>query len=148
MRILIDADGCPVVAETVKIAKQNNIEVVIFCDTSHEIVYDGVETITVSKGADSVDFALVNKARKNDIVVTQDYGLSAMVLSRGGVPITQNGLIITDSNITMLLTSRYENKKVRMSGGHTKGPKKRTEADNKAFIIALKTLIEKLKMQS
>ncbi len=142
MRILIDADGCPVVAETVKIAKQNNIEVVIFCDTSHEIVYDGVETVTVSKGADSVDFALVNKVRKNDIVVTQDYGLSAMVLSRGGVPITQNGLIITDSNITMLLTSRYENKKVRMSGGHIKGPKKRTEVNNKDFITSLEILIK------
>lgn len=142
MRILIDADGCPVVAETVKIAKQNNIEVIIFCDTSHEIAYENVQTITVSKGADSVDFALVNCVQKEDIVVTQDYGLSAMVLSRGGVPITQNGLVITDSNITMLLTSRYENKKVRMSGGHIKGPKKRTEANNKDFITSLENLIK------
>ena len=42
----------------------------------------------------------------------------------------------------MLLTSRYENKKVRMSGGRIKGPKKRTEANNKDFINSLENLIK------
>lgn len=30
MKILIDADGCPVVKESINIAKENNIEVVVF----------------------------------------------------------------------------------------------------------------------
>lgn len=141
MRILIDADGCPVVKQSVKIAKENNIEVLIFCDTSHIINTDFGEVITVSKGADSVDFALVNKVKNGDIVVTQDYGLAAMVLSKGGVPITQNGVIINDSNLTLLLTSRFESKKARMAGAHLKGPKKRTNQNDQAFISALKKLI-------
>lgn len=142
MRILIDADGCPVVRQTIEIARQNSIEVIIFCDTSHIINNDYAKIITVSKGADSVDFALVNQVLKGDIVVTQDYGLAAMALSRGGNPITQNGLIISDYNLTMLLTTRHESKKARMAGAHLKGPRKRTNDNDTAFCDALKRLIE------
>ncbi len=141
MKILIDADGCPVVKQATQIAKENNIEVVIFCDTSHIINSDYAQTITVSKGADSVDFALVNEVKSGDIVVTQDYGLAAMVLSKGGKAITQNGMIISDSNLGLLLTSRYESKKARMSGAHLKGPKKRTIQNDEAFIKSFKSLL-------
>lgn len=141
MKILIDADGCPVVKQATQIAKENNIEIVIFCDTSHIINSDYAQIITVSKGADSVDFALVNEVQSGDIVVTQDYGLAAMVLSKGGKAITQNGMIISDSNLGLLLTSRYESKKARMSGAHLKGPKKRTIQNDEAFIKSFKSLL-------
>lgn len=59
MKILIDADGCPVVKQTIEIAKKNKIAVVVFCDTSHIINSDYAKNVTVSKGADSVDFALL-----------------------------------------------------------------------------------------
>ena len=141
MKILIDADGCPVIKQTTQIAKENNIEVVIFCDTSHIINSDYAQIITVSKGADSVDFALVNEVKSDDIVVTQDYGLAAMVLSKGGKAITQNGMIISDSNLELLLTSRYESKKARMSGAHLKGPKKRTAQNDEEFIKSFKSML-------
>lgn len=60
MKIFIDADGCPVVDIAVRIAKKRGIECTIICDTTHSIKRDGAETITVEKGADSVDFRLVN----------------------------------------------------------------------------------------
>lgn len=141
MKILIDADGCPVVKQATQIAKKNDIEVVIFCDTSHIISSDYAQIITVSKGADSVDFALVNKVQSGDIVVTQDYGLAAMVLSKGGRAITQNGMIISDSNLGLLLTTRYESKKARMSGTHLKGPKKRSAQNDEAFIKSFKSML-------
>lgn len=142
MKILVDADGCPVVKETIAIAKENGTEVTLFCDTSHIMSSDYAEVITVSKGADSVDFFLVNRVSDGDIVVTQDYGLAAMVLSKGGRPITQNGMIIDDKNLSMLLTTRYESKKARMAGAHLKGPKKRTADNDKAFSSALKSMLE------
>lgn len=141
MKILIDADGCPVVKQATQIAKENNIEVVIFCDTSHILSSDYAQIITVSKGADSVDFALVNKVQSGDIVITQDYGLAAMVLSKGGRAITQNGMIISDSNLGLLLTTRYESKKARMSGTHLKGPKKRSTQNDEAFIKSFKSML-------
>ncbi len=142
MKILVDADGCPAVKETIAIAKEHGTEVTLFCDTSHIMSSDYAEVITVSKGADSVDFFLVNRVSDGDIVVTQDYGLAAMVLSKGGRPITQNGMIIDDKNLFMLLTTRYESKKARMAGAHLKGPKKRTADNDKTFLSALKSMLE------
>lgn len=141
MKVLIDADGCPVVKQAIQIAKENNIEVAIFCDTSHIINSDYAEVVTVSKGADSVDFALVNKVQRGDIVITQDYGLAAMVLSKGGKAITQNGMIISDSNLGLLLTTRYESKKARMSGAHLKGPKKRSVQNDEEFVKSFKSML-------
>ena len=83
MKILIDADGCPVVDICIKSAKRHEIECLILCDTSHIFEHEGAKTVTVSKGADSVDFKLVNLLECGDIVVTQDYGLAAMCLARG-----------------------------------------------------------------
>ena len=102
MKILIDADGCPVVDITVNLGRKYNINTIIMCDTSHIINKVGVDTVVLSKGSDSVDFALVNKVSKGDIVVTQDYGLAAMVLSKGGYPINQNGMIYSNENISII----------------------------------------------
>ena len=144
MKILIDADGCPVVDTTIKVANKFNIEVIIMCDTSHVFNKPGVETIILSKGADSVDFALVNKVNKGDIVVTQDYGLAAMVLSKGGHPINQNGRIYNNENIDQLLFTRHISKKVRAAGGRMKGPKKRQKEYDIKFEESLIQLCEKL----
>lgn len=144
MKILIDGDGCPVINITIKVAKSFNIKTTIVCDTSHIINKEGVETIVLSKGADSVDFAIVNKVEKGDIVVTQDYGLAAMILSRGGYPINQNGLIYNNDNIDRLLFTRHISKKVRNSGGKLKGPKKRNKEDDVKFEINLINLCKSI----
>lgn len=143
MKIFIDADGCPVVDITVRIAKANSIGCFIICDTAHEFRKDGAETIVVEKGADSVDFRLVNLVSQGDIVVTQDYGLAAMCLARKAVPLSQNGLVFNDKNIEELLFSRYVSKKIRNAGGRLKGPSKRTAEQDKKFEETLLKLIEK-----
>ena len=142
LTIFIDGDGCPVVDLTIKIAVQAGIECVIVCDTSHVFERAGAKTITVSKGSDSVDFALVNMIKKGDIVVTQDYGLAAMCLARAAIAISQDGMVYTDSNIDGLLMQRYTNKKIRMAGGRTKGPSKRTQEQNLSFETRLRELVK------
>ena len=142
MRILIDADGCPVVDLTVRLAKKYGIECTILCDTSHEFNHDGAKTVVVEKGADSVDFKIVNLVGEGDIVVTQDYGLAAMCLARKAIPVSQNGLVYTDKNIDQLLFTRYVSKKIRNAGGRMKGPSKRTPEQDKAFEAALERLIK------
>ena len=144
MRIFIDGDGCPVVGETVALAKEYNIKCTILCDTSHEIYRDGAETIVVEKGADSVDFKLVNMVCEGDIAITQDYALAAMCLSKKCRVINQNGLEYTDFNIDSLLLSRFIAKKARNSGEKLKGPKKRTAAQTENFVKKLKEIIEEI----
>lgn len=142
MKIFIDADGCPVVDITVRIAKKYSLECFIICDTAHEFQKDGAKTVVVEKGADSVDFRLVNLVSAGDIVVTQDYGLAAMCLARKAVPLSQNGLVFTDKNIDELLFSRYVSKKIRNAGGRLKGPSKRTDEQDKRFEKVLEKLIQ------
>ena len=141
MRILIDADGCPVVDITVRLSKLAGADCIIICDTSHVFEKSGVKTITVSKGADSADFVIVNIIGKGDIVITQDYGLAAMCLARGAVPVNQDGMVYTGENIDALLFQRYAAKKIRMSGGRQRGPAKRTRSQDEAFERTLKKLL-------
>ena len=143
MRILIDGDGCPVVDITIRIAKGNGVECLILCDTSHYYERDGATTITISKGADAVDFALANMINPGDVAVTQDYGLAAMCLARNAIPINQNGMIFTDDNIDDLLLQRYTVKKIRMSGKRIYGPRlhKRTAEQDIAFTKTLRGLL-------
>ena len=148
MKILIDADACPVVDITVKLASEYGKRCIIICDTAHYIVRENAETITAEKGADSVDFRLVNMVGKGDIAVTQDYGLAAMCLAKQAVPINQNGLIFTSQNIEKLLYTRFVSKKIRMAGGRTKGPKKRTSEQDKDFEKTLRMLLENEKQEN
>ncbi|MDF2879153.1 MAG: hypothetical protein K0S30_2249 [Clostridia bacterium] len=144
MRILIDADACPVVDLAIDIARQFDIEVEIFCDTSHVIEKKGIHTTVTPKGTDAVDFVLVNKVMSGDIIITQDYGLAAMALSKKGYPINQNGLIYSKDNIEQLLFTRHLSKEIRNKGGRTKGPKKREKLDDLHFSKALTTLISEV----
>jgi len=141
MKILIDADGCPVVDITVGIARKSHVECMILCDTSHVFEKNGATTLTFSKGADSVDFALVNRVSPDDIVITQDYGLAAMCLAKSAVVINQDGMEYTSDNIDALLLARHTAKKIRSSGGRLKGPPKRVSAQNKEFEAALFRLL-------
>jgi len=134
IKILIDADGCPVVDIAVKIAKERKIECLILCDTSHVFEKDGAKTITVSKGSDSVDFVLVNMLKSGDIAITQDYGLAAMCMAKKAIAINQNGMIYDEKNIDSLLLQRHIAKKIRNSGGKLSGPRKRKKEQDDDFI--------------
>lgn len=141
MRILIDADGCPVLKEAETAAKRFLLKCVMICDTSHEYQSDYSEIKTVSKGPDSTDFVLVNMTQKNDIVVTQDYGLAAMCLARGGLPINQNGIVYTADNIDPMLFARYNSFRIRKAGKKLKGLPKRKSEQNRIFFEKLCELI-------
>lgn len=143
MKIYIDADGCPVVKSTIDIARKHNIKCIIICDTAHRIEHEGVQTIVVSQGADSVDFKLVNMINKGDIVITQDYGLAAMCLGKKTLVLNQDGKEYTNENISGLLEYRAIAQKIRRSGGRTKAIPKRTIEQNIAFEKALCEMIER-----
>lgn len=144
MKILIDADGCPVVKMTIELAIKRNIQVIIISDTCHifDFEYDNVHVITVSKGQDSADFILLNKTEENDIVITQDYGLASMCLLKKAIPINQNGFIYTENNIDDMLLKRYISKKIRNAGGKTNNIKKRNKNDDEKFRNSLSNMLK------
>lgn len=142
MRILIDADGCPVVRIAADCACRHGIPVTLVCDSAHLFDLPDAQVITVTKGADSADFRLVNLLQPGDIVITQDYGLAAMSLARRAHVLNQNGMIYTDGNIDSLLLARHTSRKLRAAGVRMKGPARRTREQDKAFLSALERLLE------
>ena len=141
MRVLIDADGCPVVDLAIEVAGTYQLECILLCDTAHYFNRAGARTIVLGQGADSVDFALVNMVQPGDLVVTQDYGLAAMCLAKRCLVLNQNGMEYHEGNIDSLLASRHIGQKIRRGGGRTKGPAKRTKEQDEMFVKQLHKLI-------
>ena len=147
MKIYVDADACPVIGIVEKIAQKYQIPVMLLCDTNHILSSQYSEVKIIGAGADAVDFALINLCKKGDIVVTQDYGVAAMVLGKGAYGIHQSGRWYTNETIDQMLMERHLNKKARRSSGknHLKGPKKRTEEDDLRFEQSFEKLIVTVK---
>ena len=142
MKVLIDADACPVVDIAVTLCRKQGVSCLLLCDTAHTCYRDGAETLIFDKGADSVDFALVNRVSAGDIVITQDYGLASMCLGRKARILHQDGWEYTFDNISGLMEQRHAAKKHRLAGGRTKGPGKRTKAQDIAFEAAFQQLLQ------
>lgn len=141
MKILVDADACPVKEIVVRLAKRRGIPVTMLIDTSH-ILSDGYSTVvTVDKGRDSADIRLVNLIEPGDLVVTQDFGVAAMSLSRGARALNQNGLVYGDGNMDRLLFERALGQKIRRAGGRAGKNRKRTRQDDESFERELERMI-------
>ena len=143
MRILVDADACPVIGIVERIAKAHGIPVTLLCDTNHVLKSDYSDVKVISTGADAVDFALINLCERADVVVTQDYGVAAMALGKGAYAIHQSGKWYTNENIDQMLMERHLNKKARRASGknHLKGPRKRTAEDDEHFRASFEKMI-------
>ena len=143
MQVLVDADACPVIGIIEKISKEHHIPVILLCDTNHILSSDYSEVIVVGAGTDAVDYKLITFGQKDDIIVSQDYGVAAMALGKCAYAIHQSGKWYTNENIDQMLMERHLNKKARRSShkNHIKGPKKRTQEDDERFALAFEKMI-------
>lgn len=130
--LFIDADACPVTRESIDCARRAGVAVVIAGnstqnlerhirrddprDVEHARRGFWVTTLDVSMGADSADFAIVERLQAGDVVVTQDIGLASMVLGRDAAAIGVRGRVYDKATIDMQLFIRHEEKKVRRAG--------------------------------
>lgn len=142
MRILVDADACPVKEIILQIAKENNIDLYMYFDNSH--IYNDYysKVIIVDKAKDSVDLKIINDLNGDDIVVTQDYGLASIVISMHARAINNNGLIFTNNNIDKLLFDRFLGVKNRKARIKTKNMKKRDKKMDDNFRLNFLKLIK------
>ena len=147
MRILVDADACPVVRLIEEIAREEKIPVTLLCDTNHILYSEYSDIKVIEAGADAVDFALINSCSVGDIVVTHDYGVAAMALGKGAYGIHPSGKWYTNENMDQMLFERHLAKKARRSSPkkHLKGPRKRTREDDERFIQSFHLLIKDVK---
>lgn len=155
--LFIDADACPVTRDALAVARRRHVPVVIAGNSTQNLARHirrddprtpadarrgfWVSMLEVGVGADSADFAIVERLQPGDVVVTQDIGLASMVLGRGAEAIGVRGRVYDRATIDMQLFIRHEEKKVRRAGGRTKGPDPFTDEDRSRFVHNLERLL-------
>jgi uncharacterized protein YaiI (UPF0178 family) len=145
VRVLVDADACPVKAEVraeVAAARRRGRDVAVlwFATADHEQA-DADRWVRVAAGRDAVDHALFAAARPGDLVVTGDHGLAALCLGRGAHVLHPDGWPYSEEAMPALLTERYLSARIRRAGGRTRGPRPRRAADDAAFRALLRRVL-------
>jgi len=140
-RIFVDADACPFKDDIVEIAAAHGWHVTMVASYNHEIhAPEPVEVVRVDRDPEAVDIVIANRAAPGDIVVTQDYGLAALVLGKGAHALSPRGRIFDLNESDSLLDARHHAQKARRSGGRLKGPPRLRAADRDLFRRALELL--------
>ena len=143
MKIIVDADACPksVFRICIKVGHQYGIQVWTVASFNHSIESD--HHVVVGSDPQEADIKIINLTEERDVVVTQDWGLAAVVLGKGARCLSPTGREFRPDRIEFLLEEREVKNKVRRSGGRTKGPKKRTFEDDQRFEACLKRILFK-----
>ena len=146
MTIWVDADACPrhALAITRETAEKYGIDMWTVSNYNHEFTHE--RHLTVDASPQAADLAILSRLSRGDIVITQDYGLAALVLVRGGHAVSPIGKRYTNDNIDQMLferdlaaRARRSRKTVRM-----KGPPPRTGEDDRQFADQLERLLAEL----
>ena len=151
MKIIVDADACPVKEIIISCAKKYGLEVIMVCDVAHMLFYNEefITTVTVDQGFDSADLAIANRTQAGDICITQDYGLASLLLAKKAMVLHHNGFFYTQENIDRMLFERHLSREMRRQkrcrGGHVR---KRTKEDDEKFLQTLEKAIQKNKTAS
>jgi hypothetical protein len=143
MKILVDADACPksVLHICMKVGRKYGIPVCSVANFNHNIESD--HHVVVGNAPQEADIKIINMTDEGDVVVTQDWGLAAMVLGKRAKCLSPGGWEFHPDKIEFLLEEREVKNKVRRGGGRTKGPKKRGIKNDRRFEICLEQSLMK-----
>lgn len=144
MKILVDADACPKAALAICMAKGQVYQVPVWTVASfnHNIISD--HHIVVGGDSQEADIKVINMTEAGDVIITQDWGLAAMVLGKRAKCLSPTGREYHPDTIEFLLEEREVKAKLRRGGGRTKGPHKRTNEDDEKFAKGLENILRKL----
>lgn len=139
--IYVDADACPVKAETLRVAERLGLVTVMVSNGGIRPSRDPmVRVVVVGAGADVADDWIVAEARPNDIVLTADIPLASRAIDKGCHVLGFTGKPFTPASIGMALAMRDLKQHLRETGeiaGHNPAFR---PADRSAFLGALDTL--------
>ncbi len=141
VEIWVDADACPVVDEVVKLASDQTVHLVH--NHHHQInsEKDNVELHVCGDRQDQADHMIYNLSEPGDIVVTDDLGLAALVLSGGRRVVRFRGDRPTNGDIDVTLELRHAAARARRAGKLSGGPPQFTEEDREKFRETLKAVL-------
>ena len=149
VRILVDADACPVKDEVVRVAERHRLAVILVSNAwmrgpEHMLV----QRIVVASGPDAADDKIAEETAPLDIVITNDIPLAARCIEKGARVLRPNGKPLDQNSISMALAMRDLTAHLRETGEITGGPSAFTPRDRSRFLDALENAVQAQKRRT
>ncbi|MGI8611993.1 MAG: YaiI/YqxD family protein [Sphingomicrobium sp.] len=149
MRILVDADACPVKEQVYKVAFRREVAVKVVSNSPLRVPdHPLVERVLVSDGFDAADDWIAETADARTVVITGDILLADRCLKAGATVLGHNGKPFTSASIGAAIATRAIMADLRAGAGVTGGPAPFAKADRSRFLQALdEALVRQLRLR-
>ena len=148
IRILVDADACPVKDEVYRVAWRRGVPVKVVSNSRMRVPdHPLVERVLVSGAFDAADDWIAEAADEKSVVVTGDILLADRCLKAGAIVIAPNGKLFTANSIGAAVATRAIMADLRSGIGQAGGPPPFARADRSRFLAALDEALVRLKRE-
>jgi len=146
VRILIDADACPVKDEVYKVAWRREVPVAVVSNQRIRVPdHPLIERVTVSDAFDAADDWIAEQAEAKTVVITGDILLADRCLKKGAIVVGHDGKPFTTASIGGAIATRAIMTDLRVAAdGITGGPRPFARADRSRFLHALDAALVRL----
>jgi uncharacterized protein YaiI (UPF0178 family) len=150
IEIFVDADACPVKEEVYRVARRYQLKVYVVSNGGVRVPADPLlEMVVVAEGPDAADDWIAERAKRGDIVVTQDIPLAHRALQVGAEAIGPTGRAFTTATIGAAMAQRGLMEHLRSTGEITGGgPKPFAAGDRSRFLSALDEAVNRSRRAS
>lgn len=146
VRILVDADACPVKEEVYKVAWRHEVPVAIVSNSFLRVPdHPLIERVVVGSGFDAADDWIAEASDAGTVVVTADILLADRCLKAGATVIGSNGKPFTANSIGAAIATRAIMADLRAGGDSVGGPPPFSKADRSRFLSTLDEALVRLK---
>jgi len=145
MRILVDADACPVKEEVYRVAFRRDVPVRVVSNSWLRVPTNPlIERVLVSDAFDAADDWIASEADARSVVITGDILLADRCLTAGATVIGHNGKPFTAAGIGAAIATRAIMADLRAGGDAVGGPAPFAKADRSRFLQALDEALVRL----
>jgi uncharacterized protein YaiI (UPF0178 family) len=145
VRILIDADACPVKEEVYRVAFRREVPVRVVSNSYLRVpAHPLIERVVVSDAFDAADDWIAGEADARTVVITGDILLADRCLKAGATVIGHNGKPFTSASIGGAIATRAIMADLRAGGDIVGGPAPFAKADRSQFLQALDQALVRL----
>ena len=146
IRILVDADACPVKDEIYKVAWRHEVPVTLVSNSWFRVpAHPLIEKVVVGAGFDEADDWIAERADARSVVITGDILLADRCLKAGAAVIAPNGKPFTSNSIGLAIATRAIMADHRSGIGQAGGPPPFAKTDRSRFLAALDEALVRLK---
>lgn len=146
LEIFVDADGCPVKEEILKVAGRYSLPVYVVANAPLRLPKDPQVSMVVVKGDfNAADDWIAERVTAGDIVITSDLPLADRCLQKDAYVLTSTGRPLTQASIGNALAMRELLADLRQMGTVTGGPAPFSKKDRSQFLSKLDETIQAIK---